>query len=366
MIPLSQAMRDIGMVMPRSLIEVRQSADWNALRISGLRRLAEVAIDEAALTGMTLVGPMGELERPARDYERVATELVGLGVAGAHVEPAPLRPLETVSHRFGHVRYERMKYSHCPTLPSSLESAGLGGPATGVVHLCRHTDGPRPWLVWVHGTGQGGPVDLVASRAYRFFSRLGFNIALPIQPGQGVRRRAWPSYPDVDPIKNVAGMLRTISEVRSVVRWVQPQATSVAIAGLSLGSAIAAFVSHLEPQVDGVALYVPILGLNQMIAQHQQRWGDAGAELGRVMQSAAVCALTSVVDPLAVEPGPPPDRRLIVGAWHDRMALRMPAEALHQRWKGTLHWHDGGHVGVMFSPRVTEVTEEFLGHVLTA
>jgi Esterase PHB depolymerase len=360
MIPLSQAMRDIGTIVPRSVIEVRQSPDWNVLRISGIRRLAEVAIDEAALAGMTLLGPMGELDRPAQDYERVASELVGLGVAGAHAEPAPLLPLEMTPRRFGRVRYERMKYSHRPTLPSSLEAEGLGGPAIGIVHLCRHTDGPRPWLVWVHGTGQGGPLDVLASRAHRFVSKLGFNVALPIQPGQGVRRRAWPSYPDVDPIKNVAGMMRTISEVRAVVRWVQPQATSVAIAGLSLGSAVAAFVSHLEPQVDAVALYVPILGLNQMIAQHRQRWGDAGTELGRVMQSTAVCALTSVVDPLAVEPAPSPDRRLIVGAWHDRMALRMPAEALHERWKGTLHWHDGSHVGVMFSQRVTQITEEFL------
>jgi pimeloyl-ACP methyl ester carboxylesterase len=366
MIPLRQAMRDIGMIMPRSVTEVRQSPDWNALRISGIRRLAEVAIDEAALAAMTLAGPMGELDRPAQDYERVAAELVSLGVARVHVEPVPLVPLETTSRRLGRLHYERMKYKHSPTLPSSLVAEGLGGPATGVVHLCRHTGGPRPWLVWVHGTGQGGALDLLASRAHRFFSNLGFNVALPIQPGQGVRRHDWPSYPDLDPIKNVAGMMRTISEVRSLVRWVKPQAISVAIAGLSLGSAVAAFVSHLEPQVDAVALYVPILGLNQMIAQHQQRWGAAGAELGRVMQSPAVSALMSVVDPLAVEPAPPSDRRLIVGAWHDRMALRRPAEALHERWKGTLHWHDGGHVGVMFSQGVTKVTEEFLSQLRAA
>jgi len=351
------------MIVPRSVCEVRQASDWNALRLSGVRRLAEVVIDEAALAGMTLLGPMGRLSRPTQDYERVAAELVALGIDGAHVDPAPLRPVDTTARRFGRVRYERITYSHHPRLPSSLEVEGLGEPATGVVHVCRHTDQPRPWLVWVHGTGQGGPVDLLVSRAYRFFKTLGFNIALPIQPGQGVRRHAWPAYPDVDPIKNVAGMMRTISEVRAVVRWVQPQATSITVAGLSLGSAVAAFVSHLEPEVDAVALYVPILGLNQMIAQHQQRWGAEGVELGRVMQSEAVTALTSVVDPLAVSPIAPPDRRLIVGAWHDRMALRAPAAALNERWKGNLHWHDGSHVGVMFSARVTQVTEEFLGQL---
>ena len=44
----------------------------------------------------------------------------------------------------------------------------------------------------------------------------------------------------------------------------------------------------------------------------------------------------------------------------------MPAEALHERWNGTLHWHDGSHVGVMFSQRVTQVTEEFLSHLQAA
>jgi pimeloyl-ACP methyl ester carboxylesterase len=259
-----------------------------------------------------------------------------------------------------------MTYSHRPALPPVLEAEGLGGPADGMVRLIRHSDGPRPWLIWVHGTGMGGPADIPASRSHRFFSRLGFNIALPIQPGQGVRRGAWPAYPAVDPINNVAGMMRTISEVRAVVRWVQPQATSVTVAGLSLGSAVAAFVSYLEPQVDAVALYVPILGLNQMIAQHQQRWGSAGAEIGRVMHSDAVSALTSVVDPLAVEPAAPTDRRLIVGAWHDRMALRSPAEVLNEKWQGKLHWHDGGHVGVMFSSNVTSVTEDFLRQVVSA
>ncbi|EUA75277.1 hypothetical protein I553_3169 [Mycobacterium xenopi 4042] len=50
------------------------------------------------------------------------------------------------------------------------------------------------------------------------------------------------------------------------------------------------------------------------------------------MSSPVVAALTSVIDPLRVEPVPPPQRRLIVGAWHDRMAMREPALALQQRW----------------------------------
>ena len=113
------------------------------------------------------------------------------------------------------------------------------------------------------------------SRARRIQSELGFNIALPVQPGHGVRRKAWPAYPNMDPLANVAGMMRAVSEVRAVVRWLRPQSTAIAVSGVSMGSPVAALVSHLET-VDGVAVYTPIFGLNAMIAQHLGRWGPVG------------------------------------------------------------------------------------------
>ena len=360
---VSQAVEDITQVLPRSVTALRHAGGWPALSVRGARQLAEVALDEAVLCGMTLLGPMGELTRPADDYRRVADEMTSLGLAKAHAEPNPMHLSTIRRRRIGSLTYERMEYAHDPQLPGSLDAEGLGGPAIAVTHMCRHVGGPRPWLVWVHGTGQGGPTDLYTSRAHRYFRGLGFNVAAPIQPGQGVRRHTWPPYPDVDPIVNLAGTVRAISEVRAVIRWLAPQATSITVAGLSLGSAVAALVSHLEHEVAAVALYTPILGLNQMIAQHQGRWGESGAEVGRVMRSEAVVALTSVVDPLGAEPAPPPERRLIVGAWHDRMALRAPAEALNRKWGGEMYWHDGSHCGHLFSRQVQRVTEDFLGAV---
>jgi hypothetical protein len=79
-----------------------------------------------------------------------------------------------------------------------------------------------------------------------------------------------------------------------------------------------------------------------------------------LLGSAEVSKLTSVIDPLTVSPAPPPHRRLIVGAWHDRMAMREPAIALQERWGGQLYWYDGSHVGHVFSRRAQRVTERFL------
>ena len=349
--------RDVAGVLPRAHAALR-SEGWDPLSPNGIRLLAEVLMDEAALTGMTLTAPPPKLERSEEACRAAAEELAMLGT-GAHADPEPLRVSAIHRQRFGPLVYERLTFGHDPLLPRSLTSEGLGGPATAAVHLCRHGDEQRPWLVWVHGAGQGQPLDLLFSRARRIQNELGFNIALPVQPGHGVRRKTWPAYPNMDPLANVAGMMRSVSEVRAVVRWLRPQSTAVAVSGVSMGSPVAAMVSHLEP-VDAVAVYTPIFGLNAMIAQHLGRWGPTVVDVGDLLRSSTVAQLASPVDLLATEPTPAPEHRLIVGAWHDRMALRQPAIALQERWGGELYWHDGSHAGHLFSRRVQAVSERFL------
>ncbi|MGH3525412.1 MAG: alpha/beta hydrolase, partial [Mycobacterium sp.] len=325
-----------------------------------IRQLGEVILDELALTGMaqmeeSSLGP----ERPLSVYASAADELSALGVAAAHAEPQPLRVRDLRRRRHGSLVYEYLTFDHDPLLPRSLEAEGLGGSAPAGVYLVRRAD-RRPWLVWVHGAGQGRPGDLTVSRAGRLHHKLGFNIAIPVQPGHGPRRGGSPAYPTMDPLANVAGTMRAVAEVRAIVRWLEPQSTAIVVSGLSLGSPIAALVSELEERVDAVALYTPIFELNAMIAHHLEQRKPAVDHISSLMRSDIVSGLTSVVDPMTVEPVPPPHRRLIVGALHDQMALREPALALHQRWGGKVHWHDGSHVGQVFSRRVRAVTEQFL------
>lgn len=336
--------RDFAGVLPRAHAALRRSGDWNPLSANGARQLGEVILDELALTGMTLTAPPPKLERSLDSCAAAADELCALGLDRAHAEPEPLRVRSIRPQRLGPLTYEKLTFGHEPALPPSLAAEGLGGASTAVAHLCRTGDERRPWLVWVHGAGQGQPLDLVFSRARRIRDELGFNIALPLQPGHGSRKNAWPSYPSMDPLANVAGMMRVVSEVRALVRWLRPQSTAIAVSGVSMGSPVAALVSHFE-QVDAVAVYTPILGLSAMIAEHLGRWGPSVQETAELLRSDAVAAVASVVDHTAVEPTAPPQRRLVVGAWHDRMAMREPAQVLHEKWGGELFWHRGGHVG---------------------
>ncbi len=356
--------RELGMVLPRTVAGLNQSTTWAPVSPRGLRQFGEVLLDELVLSGFSLLGGSPAAMRPLSACEAAADELSALGIDRAHAEPHPLRVQALRKQRVGRLAYQRMTFEHDPALPATLEADGLGGPARAVVHLLRHRGGPRPWLIWVHGAGQGRADDMLFSRIDRVHSGLGFNVAMPVQPGHGPRRGQWPLYPDMDPLGNVAGMMRVVSEVRAVVRWVQPQANTIVVAGISMGTPVAALVAHLERQIDAVALYTPILGLNAMIARHLSRWGSSRDGYRELLGSSVVSRLTSVIDPLAVDPAPPPQRRLIVGAWHDRMAMREPAIALHQRWRGQLYWYDGGHVGHVFSRRVQRVTKRFLQGVV--
>ncbi|MGA9488963.1 MAG: PHB depolymerase family esterase [Mycobacterium sp.] len=355
--------RELSLVLPRTVAGLNESTGWAPASPRGLRQFGEVMLDELVLAGFSLIGETPDTVRAPDACIAAADELSALGIDGAHADPEPLRVQGLQRRRIAGLSYERLTFEHDPALPKTLTAEGLSGPTRAVVHVCRHRDGPRPWLVWVHGAGQGGTEDLVLSRIGRIHHQLGYNVAMPVQPGHGCRRREWPAYPDMDPLGNVGGMMRAVSEVRAVVRWIRPQASTVVVAGISMGTPVAALVSHLEREVDAVGLYTPILGLNGMIARHLDRWGSARSGFRELLASPVVAKLTSVIDPLAVDPAPPPQRRLIVGAWHDRMAMRDPAVALHERWGGQLYWYDGSHVGHIFSRKVHRVTERFLRSV---
>ena len=89
-------------------------------------------------------------------------------------------------------------------------------------------------------------------------------------------------------------MMRGISEVGAVMRWLRPQATGIVVSGVSLGSPVAAHVAHLEP-VGAVALYTPILGLNAMIARHIHRQGASAHRAGTLMRSTVSGSTTEVI-----------------------------------------------------------------------
>src|SRR5246127_4013093 len=159
--------RELGMLLPRTVAGLNESTGWAPVSPRGVRQFGEVMLDELVLSGFSLLGGSPAAMRPVNACSAAADELSALGIDRAHAEPEPLRATSLHRRRLAGPTYERMTFEHDPKLPTTLMADGLGGPARAVVHVCRHRDGPRPWLVWVHGAGQGGTEDLLLSRIGR-------------------------------------------------------------------------------------------------------------------------------------------------------------------------------------------------------
>ena len=158
-----QIAREIGGVIPRSVGALTEAGNWTGRTARGLRQLGEVALDELVVTGMTLTAPPPSVHTAIETYRPVADELTRLGMAGCYAEPEPLQIKNIRWRMMGKFALEEVSYEHDPRLPDCFGE--LGAPTTAVCNVVRSdTRRPRPWLIWVHGAGQGNLTDLAVAR----------------------------------------------------------------------------------------------------------------------------------------------------------------------------------------------------------
>ncbi|MCX5045327.1 alpha/beta hydrolase family protein [Aldersonia sp. NBC_00410] len=362
----------LAAVLPRSVASVvaanRRSADAAVPPGAvAMRPFGETVIDEFFVAASSFVRRVPDEPTLARAVDRcaaVADELAELGVAGCNPAPGPLERHTLVKRQFGGIRFERLNFRSAPRLPDVLARAGHAEPENATLRLVGKLDEPRHWVVWLHGAGQGRPDDLVSLRARHLHEELGLNVALPVLPLHGNRRRRGHPYPGFDPLENIATALRAVSDVRAVIRWVADQgARSITLVGLSLGGQTAALAAALEPEVSGIAVVVPMLDLHETLAHHLERAGGRGARLAALLRSESIRTANAAVDPATVAPSAPAARRLVVAATNDRVTSPIAAARLHDSWGGRVHWHPGGHVGTILSHETRSVLDEFIGEI---
>ncbi|GAB92654.1 alpha/beta hydrolase family protein [Gordonia rhizosphera] len=356
-------------VLPRAVASARAAGQGDlaaGLPAStfGPRTVTEAALDEFFIAVNAAVRHMPSTVDVSASIDRCATvadEIAGLGIAGANVaQPVP----EIVGRRrkvFGATGYHHIDFRADIRLPGSLAELDPYEASTASVRVLASGTARRPWLIWVHGAAQGRPDDLYAFRAAHLHRRLGYNVVFPVLPAHGVRRHRSLAYPGLDPLTNVSVTLRAIAEVRALVSWIATHDPSeISIVGTSLGGPVAAMVAGLEDQIGSVLAVVPMLDMHATLAHHMSRGGSRGAAMAILMRSPAVRAVSSVIDPLGVEPAAVPDRRMVIGALNDRVTSVAAARRLHAHWGGRVHWYRGSHVGQAFSANVRTVTDRFL------
>jgi pimeloyl-ACP methyl ester carboxylesterase len=267
-----------------------------------------------------------------------------------HPDPPPLLNPQILRSRVGRLEIERLTFVSGWEPPAAVgRDRWLSYEANRTAHatVLRHPDGPRPWIICLHGTGMGRDADLRAFHARHLLTHLGCNVVLPILPLHGPRResrRSEAQLPSIDPLDNVHGLAQAAHDVRRIIAWIRTQSPeSIGLQGVSLGGYVAALAAGMETPLDCVVAITPVTDFPAVF------WRQTPPELrGRMMPMLeAATALHSVVSPLRFDPSTPAERRFIAAGLVDQLVDPVDQVApLWRHWQEpSIRWYPGGHIG---------------------
>ncbi|MFN8037322.1 MAG: hypothetical protein U0V73_15480 [Acidimicrobiia bacterium] len=297
-----------------------------------------------------------------------------LSRAGVEADPARMypEPRPVSEHRLTERRRPRLRFEHL-SFPSAFEPPeGMpradrwhADSANHVAHayLLRH-EGPRPWVVAIHGAGAGEPFDLLWMGSVRAHRRLGVNVLNLVLPRHGPRSRAASDdrFPGPDLLVNLYGFAQAMSDARAAVAWARAQhATAIAVHGISLGSYSAALLAGLEPDLDCVIAGTPLVDVVALVRSHSVGFEEQEQALLQVLEDPSTERINRLVCPLTFPPLTPRSGRVMYAAIADRMAMPEQAVALWEHWEEpeTL-WLHASHIGAVFARKTRGFVEAAL------
>jgi hypothetical protein len=374
-------------VGPRTMRWALEAGMSEAGRIPGAPEIrmtaglvTQVAMDEAV---MALVQGPKRFPRRA-DYERVGAELAAAQELFAdrgwlddprsyHRDPPPMEhPVRTRGWALGQ-GYTRLSwesgYEVRPEEPGSDRWSAFVPNRTAAAWVLEHDDGPRPWMVAVHGFGTGAPVaDLITFRALHLHHDLGWNVAAVVLPVHGCRRSSRIGGEDFlgfDMMNSVHALAQSVWDVRRLISWVRSRDPSaVVLHGVSLGGYITSLTTCFEGDLDAAIAGIPVCDFPALFARQAPRHvRDRAAEHGILSGNAEL--VHRVVSPLSMPTLVPMDRRFVFAGLGDRMAVPSQAHALWEHWeRPTIRWFPGNHVGYLWSAKVASFVDGVLSDVV--
>ncbi|MBK6310465.1 MAG: alpha/beta hydrolase [Candidatus Microthrix sp.] len=376
-------------VAPRTARWAIEAALTEAGRIPGAPQIrmtaalaAQVAMDEAVVALM-----QGPNRTPRRaDYKRVSAELREAEALfddrgwlddprSYHRDPEPLVDVSFSSGWALGQRYRRMSwdsgYHARPEEPGAQRWDAFERNHTASAWLLEHDDGPRPWVVCVHGFGTGAPFsDMITFRAQHLHHDLGWNVAAIVLPVHGSRspsRMGGEHFLSFDMINSVHALAQSAWDVRRLLSWVRTQEpTSLVLHGVSLGGYVTALTTCLDGDFDAVIAGIPICDFPALFAHQSPRHVRERAAEHQVLEGHAE-VIHRVVSPLAMPSLVPVERRFIFAGLGDRMAIPAQTQALWQHWDHpTISWFPGNHVGYLWSKKVAGFVDGILGDLAPA
>ncbi|NNC22830.1 hypothetical protein HKX42_03105 [Salinisphaera sp. USBA-960] len=256
-------------------------------------------------------------------------------------------------------------YTPDPALPGAERWQSFTANQTVGARLLRHTDGPRPWLVCIHGYRMGSSLDMHAFQAERLHREFGVNICMPLLPLHGTRRATRLTggyFLDGSMINVWHAVSQTLADLRQIVAWLRAtqSPTGIGAFGLSLGGYSAALLAAFEPALSPIIAAIPMVEIAPTLWQHMHvpsraRLAHAGFDAARLNQ------MLAPVSPLAHAP-PVTAERAIVAARADQVVPPDGPRALWHHWRQPpIHWSDAGHLSIQRRSDVRAFIDRFVG-----
>jgi len=326
---------------------------------------ASVALDELLVLSMGLLGSTGS----HADYERSSEELddaVRFYEANGWLDDAvdyfevPSMPdiaVESAEGRRGPFELATFASGWEPRVDEPGRDRWLSFDANRQVHatMLRHGDGPRPWVVCVHGQGMGRRTDLEFFRLRRLHDELGINVFVPVMPLHGPRRAGGRPeqqfVSNVFPLNNTLGLAQSVWDLRCSLAWLREHegASAVGVYGFSLGSYVASLLSTLDDDLSCVVAVVPTGDLAEALRSSEPTL-PSKRRAHRALHDERSVLVHQVVSPLARPCRVPKDRRFIVAGQGDRIAVPAGATQLWHHWdEPAIKWRPRGHITTAWS-----------------
>lgn len=270
--------------------------------------------------------------------------------ARAPVQPR-LRSAKAAGHAFEWLTFAS-QYAPDPELPGCERWQARSHNRIAGARILRHDDGPRPWVMCIHGYRMGvAALDFQLFDVAHLHHELGLNVIMPILPLHGSRRESRLTgglYLDGPLADLLHGQAQTQADLRSCLAWIrgeQPDAR-VGVMGFSLGGYHAALLSALEPDLACVIAGIPMTDIPDTLWQHLPT-AHAHYLQARGLGVDQLAARLRPVSPLALDSRVPRDQRYIFAARTDQLVPPDQPLRLWDHWgQCAIQWYDGSHLSV--------------------
>lgn len=270
--------------------------------------------------------------------EAVAQRLTTLVAEGAlgEVDPArldrALREVADPQHGLGHF---------------SEKYLNIIQNRTAYARWFRHTRGPRPAVVLIHG--HMGGVMAVEERLWpvqKLFEG-GMDVILPLLPFHGARRDPRrglrpPDFPGSDPRRTIEGFRQVVHDFSGLADYLLAgRVTSLGLGGMSLGGHAAALIGTVDPRLDFMMLLVPLACIADFAHTHGRLVGNS---VEKAQQAKALREAQWAISPFSRPPLITGSRVLVVEGSADRVTGPSHANQLAVHFNGRSAAFDGGHL----------------------